>query len=179
MVDRTKRTEPSPMAQFTPPEWKLNGSSFGPQLLFAPAAFRRAADRGRVVVDAGRCGSPVRSLGPGQTVRWSRSPGRPRRTCGGRPSSRRSTGPGLRRSATGEIDRLANWAGGSGGRGRHPRCTGSCCWFRPAPRRSCGRSPHVSMPCSALLAGEPRRTAGFRPGYPHRASSRPRCPSWR
>src|SRR5262245_24877815 len=32
MLSRRKRTDPSPNRQFTPPEWKLNGSSFGPQL---------------------------------------------------------------------------------------------------------------------------------------------------
>ena len=33
MLDFRKRTEPSPITQFTPPVWNENGSSFGPQLL--------------------------------------------------------------------------------------------------------------------------------------------------
>jgi hypothetical protein len=32
-VSLMKRTDPSPMVAFTPPLWKLNGSSLGPQLL--------------------------------------------------------------------------------------------------------------------------------------------------
>src|SRR5688572_27527718 len=33
MLSRRNRTDPSPNRQLAPPEWKLNGSSFGPQLL--------------------------------------------------------------------------------------------------------------------------------------------------
>ena len=37
MLSRMKRTEPSPMTAIAPPVWKLNGSSFGPQLLVVHA----------------------------------------------------------------------------------------------------------------------------------------------